>query len=89
MSKIQAIASYTKLVTDSGEDGLLKRMKNRGASDIFIACCDGFSGFPQAIETVYPKTQVQLCIVHMVRKSMTYVSWKHRKQAARDLRAIY
>ena len=68
---------------------VLTELKNRGASDIFIVCCDGLSGFPQAIETVYPKIQVQLCIVHMVRNSLTYVSWQDRKQVARDLRTIY
>ena len=68
---------------------VLTELKNRGVADIFIACCDGLSGFPQAIETVYPRTQVQLCIVHMVRNSLTYVSWKHRKQVAKDLRVIY
>ena len=68
---------------------VLSELKNRGVNDIFIACCDGLSGFPQAIEAVYPKTQVQLCIVHMVRNSLTYVSWKDRKQVAKDLRAIY
>ena len=68
---------------------VLTELKNRGVGDIFIACCDGLSGFPQAIETVYPRTQVQLCIVHMVRNSLTYVSWKDRKQVAGDLRAIY
>jgi len=68
---------------------VLTELKNRGVADIFIACCDGLSGFPQAIETVYPRTQVQLCIVHMVRNSLTYVSWKDRKQVAQDLRAIY
>ena len=67
---------------------VLTELKNRGVADIFIACCDGLSGFPQAIETVYPRTQVQLCIVHMVRNSLTYVSWKDRKQVAKDLRAI-
>ena len=68
---------------------MLTELKNRGVADIFIACCDWLSGFPQAIETEYPKAQVQLCIVHMVRNSLTYVSWKHRKQVAKDLRAIY
>ncbi len=68
---------------------VLTELKNRGVNDIFIACCDGLTGFPQAIETVYPKAQVQLCIVHLVRNSLTYVSWKDRKQVARDLRAIY
>ena len=68
---------------------VLTELKNRGVADIFIACCDGLSGFPQAIETVYPKAQVQLCIVHMVGNSLTYVSWKDRKQVAKDLRVIY
>ena len=64
---------------------VLTELKNRGVADIFIACCDGLTGFPQAIETVYPRTQVQLCIVHMVRNSLTYVSWKDRKMVAKDL----
>ena len=68
---------------------ILAELKNRGVNDIFIACCDGLFGFPQAIETVYPRTQVQLCIVHMVCNGLTYVSWKHRKQVAKDLRTIY
>lgn len=68
---------------------VLTELKNRGLQDILIACCDGLSGFPEAIETVYPKTTVQLCIVHMVRNSLTYVSWKDRKEVAKDLKAIY
>lgn len=68
---------------------VLTELKNRGLKDIFIACCDGLTGFVEAIETVYPKTTVQLCIVHMVRNSLTYVSWKDRKEVARDLKAIY
>ncbi len=58
---------------------VLTEMQNRGLKDIFIACVDGLKGFPQAIETVYPKTTVQLCIVHMVRASLNYVNWKQRK----------
>ena len=57
--------------------------------DIFVACVDGLKGFPEAIEAVFPKTAVQLCIVHMVRHSLNYVSWKQRKAVAADLRAIY
>ena len=68
---------------------VLTEMQNRGLRDIFIACVDGLKGFPQAIETVYPKTTVQLCIVHMVRASLNYVNWKERKQVARDLKSIY
>jgi len=68
---------------------VLTEMQNRGLKDIFIACVDGLKGFPQAIGTVYPKTTVQLCMVHMVRASLNYVSWKERKRVAQDLKAIY
>lgn len=68
---------------------VLTELQNRGVRDILIACVDGLKGFPEAIETQFPQTQVQLCIVHMVRNSLKYVSWKERKQVARDLRAIY
>jgi len=64
-------------------------LKNRGVQDIFIACVDGLKGFPEAIEAAYPKTTVQLCIVHLVRYSLNYVSWKLRKAVAAALRAIY
>ena len=68
---------------------VLTELQNRGLKDIFIACVDGLKGFPQAIETVYPKTTVQLCIVHLVRGSLNYVNWKERKQVAHDLKSIY
>jgi len=68
---------------------VVTELKNRGVQDIFIACVDGLKGFPEAIEAVYPKTAVQLCIVHLVRYSLNYVSWKLRKAVAADLRAIY
>jgi len=64
-------------------------LKNRGVEDCFIACVDGLKGLPEAIEAVFPKTQVQLCIVHKVRNSLRYVPWKERKVVAADLRAIY
>jgi transposase-like protein len=54
--------------------------------DIFIACVDGLKGFPDAIEAVYPKAVVQLCIVHMVRNSMNFVPWKMQKEVAADLK---
>jgi putative transposase len=57
--------------------------------DIFIACVDGLTGLPEAIETVYPQTRVQLCMVHLMRNSLRYVSYKHMKAAATDLKAIY
>jgi putative transposase len=68
---------------------VLTEMQNRGLKDIFIACVDGLKGFPQAIESVYPKTTVQLCIVHMVRASLNYVNWKELKPVAQDLKTIY
>ncbi|MBE9011787.1 IS256 family transposase [Pseudanabaenaceae cyanobacterium LEGE 13415] len=68
---------------------ILTELQNRGLKDIFIACCDGLTGFADAIEAVFPKTQVQLCIVHMVRNSLSYVSYKDRKVVAADLRLIY
>jgi transposase-like protein len=57
--------------------------------DIFLACVDGLKGFPEAIEAVYPRCEVQLCIVHLVRASLQYVGWQKRKQIAADLRRIY
>ena len=68
---------------------VVTELKNRGVQDIFIACVDGLKGFPEAIEAVFPKTSVQPCIVHMVRYSLNFVSWKLRKTVAADLRSIY
>jgi putative transposase len=68
---------------------VLTELKNRGVTDIFIACIDGLTGFPEAIATVFPQTEVQLCIVHQVRSSLNYVSWKQRKAVAAELRPIY
>jgi putative transposase len=68
---------------------VVTELKNRGVQDIFIACVDGLKGFPEAIETVFPQAQVQLCIVHIVRNSLKYVSWKQRKEVAADLKKIY
>lgn len=68
---------------------VMTELRNRGLEDIFICCVDGLKGFPEAISSVFPHTQVQLCIVHMVRYSLNYVPWKDRKAVAADLRAIY
>ena len=68
---------------------VLTELKNRGVKDIFIACVDGLKGFPEAIESAFPDTQVQLCIVHLVRASLNYVNWKERKAVAADLRSVY
>jgi putative transposase len=68
---------------------VLTELKNRGVQDVFVACVDGLKGFPDAIEAVFPKTQVQLCLVHLTLYSMNFASWKERRYIARDLRAIY
>jgi transposase-like protein len=68
---------------------ILTELQNRGVQDIFIAAVDGLHGFPEAIESVFPKTKVQLCIVHMMRNSLRYVSYKDRKAVAADLKRIY
>ena len=68
---------------------VVTELSRRGVKDVFIACVDGLKGFPEAIEAVFPRTQVQVCIVHMVRHSLNYVSYKQRKEVAEDLRAIY
>ena len=68
---------------------VMTELKNRGIRDIFIACVDGLKGFPEAIEAAFPKTEVQLCIVHMIRGSLRFVSWKDRKTVAADLKDVY
>lgn len=69
--------------------GILTELQNRGVQDILIACIDGLKGFPDAIQTVFPQTQIQLCIVHLVRHSLKYVSWKDYKPVTADLKRIY
>jgi transposase-like protein len=68
---------------------VLTDLKNRGVNDIFIACMDGLAGFPDAVRAVFPQTKVQLCIVHMVRNSTKFVSYKDLKAVCRDLKKIY
>ena len=68
---------------------VLTELQARGVSDVFVTCVDGLSGFPEAINTVFPEAQVQLCIVHQVRNSLKYVSYKDRKAVAADLKRIY
>lgn len=68
---------------------VLTELKNRGLQDILIACVDGLKGFPEAIQAEYPHTRIQLCVVHMVRNSLRYVSWRDYKAVSRDLKRIY
>ncbi len=68
---------------------ILTELKNRGLEQILIACIDGLTGFPEAIEVEYPQAKVQLCIIHLVRNSLRYVSWKDYKAVTADLKSIY
>jgi putative transposase len=68
---------------------VLTELKNRGLQDILIACVDGLKGFPDAINSVYPQTHIQLCIIHMVRNSLKYVSWKDYKAVTSGLKTVY
>jgi hypothetical protein len=68
---------------------VLTDLKNRGLSDIFVACIDGLAGFPEAIRAAYPQTEVQLCVVHLVRAVLRYVAGKDSKAAVRDLKNTY
>jgi putative transposase len=68
---------------------VLTDLKNRGVQDLFITCVDGLTGFPEAIAAVFPQALVQLCMVHLVRNSVVFVSYKDRKAVCADLKAIY
>jgi transposase-like protein len=68
---------------------ILNELKNRGVKDILIACVDGLKGFPEAIATVFPETQIQLCIIHMIRNTTKYIVSKRRKEFCTDLKPIY
>lgn len=69
--------------------GVLTELQTRGVQDILIACVDGLKGFPEAINSAFPQTQIQLCIVHMVRNAVRYVPWKDYKTVTTDLKRIY
>ena len=79
----------------SGNEGtkfwlsVLTELKKRGLQDILIAWVDGLNGFPDAINSVYPQTHIQLCIIHMVRSSLKYVSWKDYKAVTSGLKTVY
>ncbi len=68
---------------------VLTDLQNRGVHDILIACVDGLKGFPDAIQSVFPNTTVQLCIVHQIRNSIKYVGSKHQKEFLKDLKRVY
>jgi putative transposase len=68
---------------------VMTEIKNRGVNDILIAIIDGLKGFPEAINSVFPETQIQTCIVHLIRNSLDFCSWKERKPVAKELKAVY
>jgi putative transposase len=69
--------------------GILTELRNRGVEDVLIVCCDGLTGFGDAIEEVWPQATVQTCVVHLIRNSIRYASWKHRKVIVKELRPVY
>jgi transposase-like protein len=69
--------------------GVLASLKERGVEDILIACIDGLKGFPEAIEAIYPKTEIQLCVIHQIRNSLRYVASKDQKEFMTDLKTVY
>lgn len=69
--------------------GICNELKNRGVEDILIACVDGLKGFPDAIKAVFPKTEIQLCIIHMIRNSLKYIGSKYQKEFMSDLKLVY
>jgi len=69
--------------------GVLTELRNRGTQDVLIVCCDGLTGFGDAISSVWPQATVQTCIVHLIRNSIRFCTWKDRKAVVRDLKAIY
>lgn len=68
---------------------VLTELKNRGVTDILIACVDGLKGFPDAINTVFPKTEIQLCIIHLIRNTLKYIASKDKKNFTKELRTVY
>ena len=69
--------------------GIMNELKNRGVEDILIACVDGLKGFPEAINSAFPQTEIQLCIVHLIRNSLKYVGSKYQKEFVADLKTVY
>ncbi len=68
---------------------VITELRNRGVEDIFIACIDGLKGFPEAISSIYPATEIQLCIIHVLRNTLRYIATKNHKEVARDLKTVY
>jgi transposase-like protein len=69
--------------------GIMNELKNRGVKEILIACVDGLKGFPEAIDSAFPRTEIQICIVHLIRNSLKYVDSKYQKEFTADLKTVY
>jgi len=69
--------------------GVLTELRNRGVLDVLIACCDGLTGFGDAIEAVRPQTIVRTCVVHLIRNSIRFTSYKDRRAIVKSLKTIY
>ena len=80
ISESEGAAFWLSVLTD---------LKNRGIEDILIAAVDGLKGFPEAIKSIFPKTEVQLCIIHQIRNSLKYVASKNQKEFIQDLKPVY
>jgi len=95
LETVYPILYFDCLFVKSRYDGAVKtkavftELRQRGVQDCLVACVDGLTGLPDALETIFPRTQVHLCMVHKVRQSLRYVVWRERRAVARDLRAIY
>ncbi len=83
------VFSFLKKGNISWYLNIMNDLKNRGVQDILIACIDGLAGFPQAIEAVFPQTEVQHCIIHQIRNSTRFVSYKDIKALMADLKRVY
>ncbi|MBO8152687.1 MAG: transposase, partial [Candidatus Marinimicrobia bacterium] len=71
------------------ESVYVTELQSRGVEDILIACVDGLKGFPEAIESIFPQTRVQLCVIHQIRNSLRYISYKDQREFMKDLRRVY
>ena len=69
--------------------GVCANLANRGVKDVLVVCCDGLTGFPEAIEATWPLATVQTCVVHLIRNAMRFVNYKDRKEVARAIKPIY
>ena len=82
------IRNSIKYIASKDKKSFMKDLKNRGVKEILIACMDGLKGLPQAIQTVFPSTNIQTCIVHQIRNSIKYIASKDKKSFMKDLKEV-